>query len=137
MTMYHLLLQSSFEAFDNCRKACMSLRSKEQSKNLFCCGYYIDNVTRRRGNSTPFLGFGIKCFHNSSTANSSVVAAPEVSFDNSGREDQLASAAVTSEKYVFFMILIVFCNLRNEIVLFYWTAVAKTSLINMLLVYDC
>ncbi|XP_058222780.1 probable protein phosphatase 2C 55 isoform X1 [Rhododendron vialii] len=88
----------SFEAFDNCRKACMSLRSKEQSKNLFCCGYYIDNVTRRRGNSTPFLGFGIKCFHSSSTANSSVGAAPEVSFDNSGREDQLASAAVTSEK---------------------------------------
>ncbi|KAL6982789.1 protein-serine,threonine phosphatase [Sarracenia purpurea var. burkii] len=84
------------QSFDSCRKSCMSLRNKDQSNNLFCYGYFIYNVTKRRGNSIPDLGIGFKGFQSSSPATSSAGTAPEVPFDNSGREEQLASAAVDS-----------------------------------------
>ncbi|PSS19784.1 Protein like [Actinidia chinensis var. chinensis] len=85
--------------FDSCRKACMRLGNKEPSNNFSLYGYFIyNNVTRRRGNSIPYLGFGLKGFHSSSPAGSSTGTAREVSFDNSVREEQLASPAVSSEK---------------------------------------
>ncbi|THF95020.1 hypothetical protein TEA_010873 [Camellia sinensis var. sinensis] len=88
----------SNRSFDSCRKASMSLRNKEQPHNLFLYGYFIYNVTKRKGNSIPDLGFGLKVFHSSSSSCSSAGTAPDVSFDNSGREEQLPSAAVSSEQ---------------------------------------
>ncbi|XP_057505414.1 probable protein phosphatase 2C 55 [Actinidia eriantha] len=86
------------QSFDSCRKACMRLGNKEPSNNFSLYGYFIYNVTRRRGDSIPYLGFGLKGFHSSSSAGSSAGTAREVSFDNSVREEQLASQAVSSEK---------------------------------------
>ncbi|GFY95883.1 protein phosphatase 2C family protein [Actinidia rufa] len=86
------------QSFDSCRKACMRLGNKEPSNNFSLYGYFIYNVTRRRDNSIPYLGFGLKGFHSSSPAGSSAGTAREVSFDNSVREEQLASQAVSSEK---------------------------------------
>ncbi|XAR61787.1 Phosphoprotein phosphatase [Bertholletia excelsa] len=83
--------------FDGCRKASMSLRNKEQPNNLFLYGYFIYNVTKSKGSSFPHLESGLKGFHSSSTACSSTGAARDVSFDNSGREEQLANDAVSSE----------------------------------------
>ncbi|KAA8537655.1 hypothetical protein F0562_027263 [Nyssa sinensis] len=87
-------------SFDSCRKTSMSLRKKEQPDNYFLYGYFIYNVAKRRSNSIPHLGFGLLGYHSSSPASSSAETAPDVSFDNSAREEQLSSSAVSSEQKI-------------------------------------
>ncbi|KAL6995658.1 protein-serine,threonine phosphatase [Sarracenia purpurea var. burkii] len=85
---------------DSCTKASMCLRNGEQPNNLLLYGYFIYNVMKRRGFSIPYLGFGfgLKGFHCSAPAYSSTGTASDVSFDNSGHQEQLASASVSSEQ---------------------------------------
>ncbi|KAF8409929.1 hypothetical protein HHK36_002448 [Tetracentron sinense] len=85
-------------SFDNCRKASMSLRSREPSNSNLVYGYFICDITRSSCNSNPFLGPGSKDFHSSSSACYSAGAAPDVSFDGSAHEEHLAGSAVPSEQ---------------------------------------
>lgn len=81
----------------------MGLENTGQLINSFVNEYVIHTGTKRSGNSIPCLRFELKCFHSSSPACSSAETAPDVSFDNSGRAEHFASAAVCSEQYVFYM----------------------------------
>ncbi|KAL0369065.1 UNVERIFIED_CONTAM: putative protein phosphatase 2C 55 [Sesamum calycinum] len=94
---YHSFSSYSRSSFENCRKATMSLQNKEQPNNFLLYGYFIYNVAKRKGNSNPFLGFGFEGFHISSPAYSSTGTAPDVSFDNSMKEEQHSSPADSSE----------------------------------------
>ncbi|KAL2242026.1 UNVERIFIED_CONTAM: putative protein phosphatase 2C 55 [Sesamum indicum] len=94
---YHSFSSYSRSSFENCRKATMSWQNKEQPNNFLLYGYFIYNVAKRKGNSNPFLGFGFEGFHISSPAYSSTGTAPDVSFDNSMKEEQHSSSADSSE----------------------------------------
>ncbi|XP_059634215.1 probable protein phosphatase 2C 55 [Cornus florida] len=86
-------------SLDSCRKVSMSLRNKEGPNNYLIYGYYIYNVTKR-SNCIPFLGFEFMGFHSLSPACSSAGTAPDVSFDSSARDEQLASSAVDPEEKI-------------------------------------
>lgn len=86
-----------------CTNIRMGLENTGQLINSFVNGYVIHTGTKKSGNSIPCLRFELKCFHSSSPACSSADTAPDVSFDNSGRAEHFASAAVCSEQYVFYM----------------------------------
>ncbi|KAG5543233.1 hypothetical protein RHGRI_016096 [Rhododendron griersonianum] len=81
-----------------CTNVRMGLENTGQLNNTFVNGYVIHTGTKRSGNSIPCLRFELKCFHSSSPACSSAETAPDVSFDNSGRTEHFASAAVCSEQ---------------------------------------
>jgi len=78
-----------------CTKVRMGLEKTGQPNTFLVKEYVKYTATKRRGNSIPYLGFEVKCFHSSSP---SAETASDVSFDNSGREEQLASATVSSEQ---------------------------------------
>ncbi|PIN12473.1 Serine/threonine protein phosphatase [Handroanthus impetiginosus] len=84
-------------SIENCRKATMSLKNKEQPNNFLLYGYFIYNVAKRKGNGNPFLGFAFEGFHIFSPAYSTAGPAPFVSFDNSTKEEQHSSSADSSE----------------------------------------
>lgn len=92
----------SNKSFDNCRKASMSLRNKNQPNNFLLYGYFAYNVAKRRGNSNLYEGFGLMGFHTSSTASSSTGTAHDVSFGSSTCGVQLSSSADSSEQYASF-----------------------------------
>ncbi|KAK2988742.1 hypothetical protein RJ640_021007 [Escallonia rubra] len=87
-------------SFDSCRNASMSLRNKEQPNNNLLYGYFIYHVAKRRGNFIPSLAFGWRCFHVSSPACFSAGTAPDVSFDNPVREEQLSNSTDSSEQRI-------------------------------------
>lgn len=99
---YHSFSAYGRSSFENCRKATMSLRNKEQPNNFLLYGYFIYNVAKRRGNGNPFLGFGFEGSHIPSPAYASAGTSPDVSFDNSMKEEQHSSSADSSELYVPF-----------------------------------
>ncbi|MCD7448493.1 hypothetical protein HAX54_042630 [Datura stramonium] len=86
--------------FGSCPKASMSSRNNNQPNNFLVYGYFAYNVTKTKGNSSHYEGFGFKGFHSSSVACISAGAAPDVSFDNSLREVHLASSADSSEQNI-------------------------------------
>ncbi|KAK9270206.1 hypothetical protein L1049_025782 [Liquidambar formosana] len=88
----------SSRSFNCCRNASMSLRKREQHNNYLVYGYFIYDVTRRMFNSNPCVESELKGFHSSSCSSFSAGTAPDVSFDNSAREEVLTSSAVTSEQ---------------------------------------
>ncbi|XP_055811399.1 probable protein phosphatase 2C 55 isoform X2 [Solanum dulcamara] len=90
----------SNKSFDNCRKASMSLRNKNQPNNFLLYGYFAYNVAKRRGNSNLYEGFGLTGLHTSSTASSSTGTAHDVSFSNSTYGVQLSSSADSSEQNI-------------------------------------
>ncbi|CAN4095417.1 unnamed protein product [Withania somnifera] len=90
----------SNKSFDNCRKARMSLRNKNQPNNFLLYGYFAYNVAKRRGNSNLHEVFGLRGFHTSSTACSSTGTAHDVSFGNSTCGVQLSSLADSSEQNI-------------------------------------
>lgn len=97
-------------SFDNCRKACMKLRNKEQpNNNNSLYGFFSYHVVKRSGNSYPALGFGMRSFHISAPASFSAGTAPDVSFENPVREEQVASAADSSEQYVSYRVQFSHC----------------------------
>ncbi|KAM3289527.1 putative protein phosphatase 2C 55 isoform X1 [Capsicum chacoense] len=87
-------------SLDNCRKACMSLRNKNQPNNFLLYGYFAYNVAKRSGNSNLHEGFGLAGFHTSSAASSSTGTAHDVSFGNSMCGAQLSSSADSSEQCI-------------------------------------
>lgn len=99
---YHSSCVYRRSSIEHCRNATMSLRNKEQPNNFLLYGYFIYNVAKRKGSSNPFLGFGFEGSYLSSPAFSSVGTAPEVSFDNSMKEEQRSTSADSSELYVLF-----------------------------------
>lgn len=76
-----------------CRNTRMSLRNKEQPNSFLVYGYFIYTVAKRRGRLSPYQEFGLRRFHTSSPACSSAGTAPDVSFDNALRDEQLSSSA--------------------------------------------
>ncbi|KAF8405187.1 hypothetical protein HHK36_010087 [Tetracentron sinense] len=89
----------SDRSIDSCQKASMSLRNQEPSNNYFVYGYFMFDVARRSSNSNPFLKAGSKDLHSSSACHSTG-AAPNVSFDGSAREEQLANSTVSSDEKI-------------------------------------
>ncbi|KAL2504115.1 putative protein phosphatase 2C 55 [Abeliophyllum distichum] len=55
---YRSFTSYSRRSFDNCRKASMSLKNKEQPNNFLLYGYFIYNVAKRKGNLKSYPGFG-------------------------------------------------------------------------------
>ncbi|KAH6816900.1 Protein phosphatase 2C family protein [Perilla frutescens var. frutescens] len=95
---YHSSSAYRRSSFECCTKATMSLRNKEQPNKFLLYGYFIYNVAKRKGSSNPFLGFGFEGSYISSPAFSSAGTAPDVSFDNSMKEEQRSSSADSSEQ---------------------------------------
>lgn len=105
LTSRHGLLSSdsysSFcisRSFHSSRKISMSLRNKAKPDNYVLYGYFIYHVAKRSANCAPSLGLGLKGFHILLPASFSTGTAPDVSFHNSLREEQLTNSADTSEQ---------------------------------------
>ncbi|KAK6938792.1 PPM-type phosphatase-like domain, partial [Dillenia turbinata] len=82
----------------SCRKACMKLKNQESNHHPVY-GYFVYSFSKRN-NSNPFLGSGWGEFHSSSSVFSSTGTAPEMSFDNPGRDEQLAVSAISSDQKI-------------------------------------
>ncbi|XWS24337.1 hypothetical protein CRYUN_Cryun28dG0092600 [Craigia yunnanensis] len=65
-------------------------------------GFGNCSVEKRWCNFNPWSGSGSKAFHSSLPSGLSAGTAPDVSFDNSGREEQVDSSSVSSEEYVLY-----------------------------------
>ncbi|XP_057973263.1 probable protein phosphatase 2C 55 isoform X3 [Malania oleifera] len=87
-------------SFDRCRKVSMSLKDQEKPSSYVIYGYFTYNIYKRSFNSESYTGSGWRYFHGSSSACISAGTAPDVSFDNSAREEQLASSTVSSEQKI-------------------------------------
>ncbi|KAL0017216.1 hypothetical protein SO802_004285 [Lithocarpus litseifolius] len=83
---------------ESCRKASMSLKKREQPNNNVIYGYFICNAVKRWCISHPYTGSGPRDFHSTSSTCFSAGTAPDVSFDNSAREEQLANSTDSSEQ---------------------------------------
>ncbi|KAL2456429.1 putative protein phosphatase 2C 55 [Forsythia ovata] len=94
---YRSFTSYSRRSFDNCRKASMSLKNKEQPNNFLLYGYFIYNVAKRNGNSKSYPGFGFEGFNISSPSCSSTGTASDVSFDSSMQEELHSSSAGSSD----------------------------------------
>ncbi|XP_022866307.1 probable protein phosphatase 2C 55 [Olea europaea var. sylvestris] len=94
---YFSFTSYSRRSFDNCRKASMSLKNKEQPNNFLLYGYFIYNVAKRKGDSKSYPRFGFDGFHFSSSACSSTGTASDMSFDGSIQECQRLSSADSSD----------------------------------------
>lgn len=90
----------SNRSFESCSKASMSLKNHEQPHDNVIYGYFMYNAAKRWCNSHPFIGSGPKYFHSTSSTCVSAGTAPDVSFDNSAREEQLTNSTDSSEQYV-------------------------------------
>ncbi|XP_051150838.1 probable protein phosphatase 2C 55 [Andrographis paniculata] len=87
--------------FENCRKATMSLKNKEQPNKFLLYGYFIYNISKKRkGNYNPFMGFDFEAFHTSSPTCSPAGTAPEVCFDPSVKEELQSRSADSSEQNI-------------------------------------
>lgn len=89
---------------DCCRKASMNLKNQEQPSSNVIYGYFTYNVAKRFCSSYIHTGLGARDLHSSSTSHFSAGSVPDVSFDNSAREEQLANSTDSSEQYVLFQI---------------------------------
>lgn len=89
---------------DCCRKASMSLKNPEQPSSNVIYGYFTYNVAKRFCSSYLNTGFGARDLHSSSTSHFAAGSAPNVSFDNSAREEQLANSTDSSEQYVLYQV---------------------------------
>ncbi|KAJ0085631.1 hypothetical protein Patl1_09110 [Pistacia atlantica] len=88
----------SIKSVDSYRRASMSLKKNEQSNNNPIHGYLMYNAAKRWRHFCPNIEAGLRGFHGSSPTCSSAGTAPDVSFDNSSHEEQLASSAASSEQ---------------------------------------
>lgn len=86
---------------ENCRKASMSLKNKEQPNNFVTYGYFIFDVAKRRGIFGSCPEFGLKGFHTSSSACNSADTAPDMSYDNSLRDIQISDSADSVTEYAY------------------------------------
>jgi protein phosphatase PTC7 len=88
------------QSSDSYRKAHMSLNRKDKPDNHVSYGYFVYHVAKRRGVNNPTPGFGFLGFQNSSSANFSAGTAPNVSFENSIREEQGSGSADSSDEKI-------------------------------------
>ncbi|GKV29878.1 hypothetical protein SLEP1_g38756 [Rubroshorea leprosula] len=89
----------SDRSLSSCRKVSMSLKQNTEKPNRSqIYGYLIFSAGKRCYNFDHYFLSGPRDFHSSSPSCLSAGTAPDVSFDNSSREDQLASSAVLSEE---------------------------------------
>lgn len=88
----------SNRSFESCSKASMSLKNHEQPRDNVIYGYFMYNAAKRWCNSHPFIGSGPRDFHSTSSTGLSAGTAPDVSFDNSTREEQVANSTDSSEQ---------------------------------------
>ena len=89
---------------NSCIKARMSLKKHEKPNTSPIYGYFMYSVGKRWCNFNPSLGSGSRAFHSSLPSSLSAGTAPDVSFDNSGREEQVANSSVSSEEYVLWAV---------------------------------
>ncbi|XVE94749.1 hypothetical protein REPUB_Repub02eG0035800 [Reevesia pubescens] len=87
-------------SLNSCIKARMSLKNHEKPNNAPIYGYFMFSVGKRWWNFNPSLGSGSRDFHSSLPSCLSAGTAPDVSFDNSGREEQVASSSESSEEKI-------------------------------------
>ncbi|XWS14604.1 hypothetical protein CRYUN_Cryun35bG0023900 [Craigia yunnanensis] len=85
---------------NSCIKARMSLKNHEKPNNSPIYGYFMYTVGKRWCNFNPWSGSGSRAFHSSLSSCLSAGSSPDVSFDNSGREEQIASSSVSSEEKI-------------------------------------
>ncbi|XP_016437419.1 putative protein phosphatase 2C 55 [Nicotiana tabacum] len=89
----------SNRSIENLRKANISLRNKDKPQNFLLSQYFRTSVAKRRGNSNPYKGFGLKGFRILSPVHfsSETTSAPGLSSDNSKGKEQAANTADSSE----------------------------------------
>ncbi|XVE69923.1 hypothetical protein DITRI_Ditri10aG0030400 [Diplodiscus trichospermus] len=87
-------------SLNNCIKARMSLKNHEKPNNSPVYGYCMFSVGKRWCNFNPLSGSGSRAFHSQLPSCLSAGAAPDVSFENSGREEQVANSSVSSEEKI-------------------------------------
>ncbi|KAG9455352.1 hypothetical protein H6P81_008256 [Aristolochia fimbriata] len=78
-------------------KTSMNLRNREPCRRKFLYGLFLFNSHETGWNSGFFTAQGAKNVHSSSFSQQSAGAAPDVSFDGSAREEQLANANTSPE----------------------------------------
>ncbi|XP_022769225.1 probable protein phosphatase 2C 55 isoform X2 [Durio zibethinus] len=84
---------------NGCIKARMSLKNHEKPNRSPIYGYFIYSVGKRWCNFNPWSGSGSRAFLSSLSSCLSFGTVPDVSFDNSGHEEQVASSSVSAEEY--------------------------------------
>lgn len=88
----------SSKSFGSCRKATMSLKNEGQPNKYQLYGYFIFNSMKGKYNSGTYMESGLRDFYMSSCRYFSAGTAPDVSFDNSLRDEQLISPTISSEE---------------------------------------
>ncbi|PPD95073.1 hypothetical protein GOBAR_DD07913 [Gossypium barbadense] len=89
----------SNKSLNSCIKARMSLKNPEKPNNSPIYGYFMYSVGKRWCNFDSLLGSGSRAFH-SSLHCLSAGTVPDVSFDNSGSEEQGNNSSVSSEEKI-------------------------------------
>ncbi|XP_050210693.1 probable protein phosphatase 2C 55 [Mercurialis annua] len=84
----------------SCRNISMSLKNQGQSTNSPKYGYFVFNVMKKWRSFSPHIESGSRYIHSSSPACLSAGTAPDVTFENSGREEQLETSSVSSEQKI-------------------------------------
>ncbi|OWM80825.1 hypothetical protein CDL15_Pgr006856 [Punica granatum] len=96
-----IVAASCNSSFDSCKRASMSLINKEQPSKYQIYGYFVFNAAKGRWNLSPNVESGLQDLYLSSCRYFSAGTAPDVSFDSSSRDEQLASSTVSSEERNF------------------------------------
>lgn len=88
----------SNRSIENVRKANISLRNKGQPHNFMLSQYFRTSVSKRRGHSSPYEGFGLEGFRGLSFARfSSGTTAPGLSSDNTKGMEQTVNTVDSAE----------------------------------------
>ncbi|KAF3446288.1 hypothetical protein FNV43_RR11467 [Rhamnella rubrinervis] len=87
-------------SFNSCHRTSMSLRNQEQRNNNAIFGYFIYEAGKRWCGLYPIMGSGLREAHSSSSTCFSTGTAHDMSFDNSGREEQPTNPADSSNQKV-------------------------------------
>ncbi|XVF63906.1 hypothetical protein PTKIN_Ptkin09bG0124100 [Pterospermum kingtungense] len=85
-------------SLNSCIKARMSLKNPEKPNNSPVYGYFMYSAGKRWCNFNPLSGSGSRAFHTSLPSFLSAGTAPDVSLDNSGREDLASNSSASSEE---------------------------------------
>ncbi|XP_030447843.1 probable protein phosphatase 2C 55 [Syzygium oleosum] len=93
----HATAHYSNKSFDSCQRFSMSLKNKEQPNKHQIYGYFVFSALKGKYNSGQYFESGLRDLYASSCRSLSTGTAPDVSFDNFSRDEQLGSQAVSSE----------------------------------------
>lgn len=96
----HATAHYSNKSFDGCQRFSMSLKNKEQPNKHQIYGYFVFSALKGKYNSGQYFESGLRDLYASSCRSLSTGTAPDVSFDNFSRDEQLRSQTVSSEGYI-------------------------------------